>query len=116
MKGYEITKQIKEQRGPEHLFIKWWRKENDFVDYDLVDRFVNNFDVSHEISGFELLGIESMWQELERITAGRVAKMEKNGSEILTWEKKDGEKQECIFTPQSIITVFDVETKGNPID
>jgi hypothetical protein len=116
MKGYEIIKQIKEQRMPDHLFIKWWRKENDFLDYDLLDRFVNNYDDSHEISGFELLGIEPMWQELQRICGDRVAKTKKDGAELLAWERETGERQECMFTPQSLITVFDVETKGNPVD
>jgi hypothetical protein len=116
MKGQEIIKQVKEQSRPDHAFIKWWRKENDFLDYDLLARFLRNFKASEEISGFELLGIEPMWQELLRITAGRVTKSEKGGAEVISWEKKTGEKQECLFSPESIITIYDVETKGNPVD
>ena len=116
MKGTEILKQIKEQRSSGHCFIKWWRKENDFVDYDLLERFVADLNPSEEISGFELLGIEPMWQELQRIGGGRVTKVRKGSDETIVWEKASGKKKECPYTPDSIISIFDAETKGNPVD
>ena len=120
MKGYEITKQLKERKNPNHQFIKWWRKENDFLDYDLIDRYVNNFDDSEEIAGFDLIDSEQMWAELKHLCGDRIARVKKDGGEYISWRpasgRDAGKTQECQFSSQSLIAIFDRETRGNPVD
>ena len=117
MKGYEITRELKERRSGSDTFIKWWRKENDFLDYDLIDRYVSNFKDSEEISGFELLSFDDMWHEVKRICGDRITRTGSDGSEQISWQPPGGKQvQECPFTPQSLINIYDRETKGNPVD
>lgn len=85
MKGYEITKQLRNRRGAGDQFIKWWRKENDFLDYDLIDRYVANFSASEEIYDFDLLSLDEMWEEVERICSDRVTKISRDGNDYISW-------------------------------
>ncbi|SNB45304.1 hypothetical protein [Geobacter sp. DSM 9736] len=118
MKGYEITRELRERRTGNDQFIKWWRKENDFLDYDLIDRFTTNFRDSEEIYGFDLLDTEEMWNEVKKICGNRVTRITRDGSDYLSWQppRPGKQRQECLFTPQSLINIFDAETKGNPVD
>ena len=36
MRGREIVAALNERRTEQHCFVKWWRKEEDFLDYDLI--------------------------------------------------------------------------------
>ena len=38
MLGREIERMLKADTSGHYQFVKWWRKENDFLDYDLVDK------------------------------------------------------------------------------
>lgn len=120
MKGYEITRQLKERKQPNHQFIKWWRKENDFLDYDLIDRYVKNFDDSEEIYGFDLIDTEQMWREVKNLCHERISRIDKDGQQYISWRPASGSQagmtRECPFTPQSLIEIFDRETRGNPVD
>lgn len=120
MKGYEITRQLRDRKTSNHQFIKWWRKENDFLDFDLIDRYLKNFNDGEEISGFDLIGIEEMWGEVKRICGDRVARVTKDGADYISWRPASGRDagttQECPFTPQSLMAIFDRETRGNPVD
>ena len=120
MKGYEIMKEIRTRRGSNDIFIKWWRRENDFLDFDTIDRFVTNFKDSEVIYDFALLGIDQMWGEVKRICGDRISKVDKADGAVLVWEpaqgSKAGQKLECPFTPESLVKIMDTETKGNPVD
>ncbi len=120
MKGFDIARQVKEQRSGSHCFIKWWRKEEDFLDFDLIDNFINDFKGSEEIEGFELIGMDQMWQETKRVCGERVTKVTKDGNDVIQWVpsegKEAGKKLECPYTPEALLTIFDRETRGNPVD
>jgi hypothetical protein len=116
MTGKETLTQIKEQRTSDHQFIKWWRKEQDWLDFDLVDTFIEHLDPAEEIGGFDLLTIEEMWENLEKVVTGRVERDRKRGEDVIVWRKKSGEEQVCPFTAASVMTIFDVETHGDYID
>jgi hypothetical protein len=120
MNEAEILQQIKRQRTDKHHFVKWWRIEDDFLDYDLIERFIANASET-EMAGFELLTMDDMWSEIKRIAGERVTfKHDPSGgvgSVEWVYEGKSGvKKQTCLYTPETLMTIFDVETKGNPVD
>jgi len=117
MTGVEILREMRDARGGNRCFIKWWRKENDFVDYELVDTFLTNLMPDHEFSGFELLTKEQMWEELHRREPKRITLGSQRGEKVIRWQHvaADGTVQEDVlpFDSQSIMTVFDGETHGD---
>jgi len=116
MRGEDILKQIRERKSDSHQFIKWWRKEEDWLDFDRIDAFVENFDLSEEIGGFDLLTMEEMWENLEKVTSSRVERTKKMGEDVIVWRRESGEEQVCPFNPESVMTIFDVETHGDFVD
>ena len=119
MKEVEILKMIKEQRHENHHFVKWWRIEDDFLDYELIETFIENATSNREMAGFELLTMDDMWSEIKRIPGVRVTLLHKLSGDSVEWvyPGKNGIKtQVCAFTPETLMTIFDVETKGNPVD
>ena len=119
MKGKEILKTLDERRTDNHCFVKWWRKENDFLDYDLVDRFINNTSSGVEIGGIDLLTMDDMWNEVKRVGGPRVKLVHDRSGDKIEWVvkgKKGTRTKVCKYTPQSLMTIFDIETGGNPVD
>lgn len=119
MKEHEIIKMIEERRNENHCFVKWWRKENDFLDYDLIDKFIDDAGSNMELGGIELLTMDDMWNELQRIAGTQVKLLRDSSGDKVEWvhRGKTGTKtQVCAYTPETLMTIFDVETKGNPVD
>lgn len=118
MRGREITSEVAKLRTDEHSFVKWWRKENDFLDYDLIDRFINNIDHAEEIEGLELLTLDEMWETVEHICGNRVKLERSTKGEQVEWthKGKNGTHHEvCIYSPETLMNIFDIETRGNPV-
>ena len=118
MRESEILKMIEERRNENHHFVKWWRKEDDFFDYDLIERFKENAGSNKELGGIDLLTMDDMWNELKRIAGARVKLMHDTSGQSVEWVHtgKAGTKtQVCTYTPETLMTIFDVETKGNPV-
>lgn len=117
MTGYEVLKEMRDAGKGERCFIKWWRKENDFVDYEMIDTFLANLKPDHEFAGFELLTVEQMWEELHRREPKRVTLGQRRGEKVIRWQHvaEDGTLREEIFPfeAKSIMTVFDGETRGD---
>lgn len=119
MRGREIIATLNERRSGEHRFVKWWRKESDFLDYDLVDRFVDNSGGIEEIGGIDLLTMEDMWNEVKRVGGTRVELLHDADGDKVKWTHsgKTGVRTNvCMYTPETLMEIFDVETKGNPVD
>ncbi|MBW4055661.1 MAG: hypothetical protein HIU83_09685 [Proteobacteria bacterium] len=119
MKESEMLKIIDERRNENHHFVKIWRKENDFVDFDLIERFKKNAGSNKDLGGIDLLTMDDMWNELKRIAGERVKLMRDNAGDKVEWvyEGKTGTRtQVCSYTPETLMAIFDVETKGNPVD
>ncbi len=115
MRESEVRKEISEQRLSNQVFIKWWRKEQDLLDFDLIDRFLEGTGENREIGGYELYTVDQMWNELKKVCGERVAKGTRNGQSVVTWMRK-GEERSCPFIPESLLEIFDVETRGNYVD
>ena len=116
MLGRDVVHEIKRVREPGQHFISWWRKEEDFLDFDLIDRFVENCGENEEVGGFELVGIDAMWERLQTVVPTRV-KLDTLGSQkFVLWKKENGETVECPFAPETLMDIFDAETKDSYID
>ena len=119
MRGQEIIKSINEQISPDHCFVKWWRKENDFLDYDLLDRFMQNAATDEEIGGLQLLTLNDMWNEVMRVGGTRVKFIHDTAGDKIEWVHKGKygvSTHVCAYTPETLLEIFDVETEGNPVD
>ena len=120
MTGGEILGRLETERQNQHKFIKWWRIENDFADFELIDTFVGGVDKNQVFAGYELLDMEQMWNLLKTRAPARVNREERNHADVIVWEHhtKKGEVKEeiCPFIPKSLMTIMEVETRGNVID
>ena len=119
MEQGELHDLIIRQRQPAHRFIKWWRREHDFLNFELLDQFLEGLDdqTVQMLEGFELLDTEEMWQELQHRAPEHVSREHRNSGDVILWDRETKEKSEvCPFNPDSIMTIFDVETRGNVID
>ena len=118
MRGREIYSTLDNLRTDKHCFVKWWRKENDFVDYDLIDRFRDNAVSSEEIEGLDLLTMDEMWDAVKRVAGSQVKLIHDPKGDLVEWvhKGKAGTRTEvCVYTPETVMHIFDVETRGNPI-
>ena len=119
MRGQDIIKTLNERRGEKYCFVKWWRKEEDFLDFDLIDRFVENTTGAEEFGGVDLLTMDDMWNEVRRISGSRVTLLHDKNGDRVEWVHKGKtgiRTNSCAFTPETLMQIYDVETKGNPVD
>jgi hypothetical protein len=119
VRGRDMLKTLNERRTANHRFVRWWRKEEDFLDYDLIDRFMANSSDSEEIGGIDLLTMDDMWKVVKKVGGNRVKLLHNTNGDQVEWvhEGKRGLTTDvCVFTPENLMTIFDVETHGNPVD
>lgn len=116
MSGDDILEQITMQKRDDHLFIKWWRKEEDWLDFDRIDTFIENLSPDEEIGGFDLLTMDEMWENLEKVASSRIEREKKRGEDVILWRNKAGEERVCPYNAESVMTIFDVETHGDFVD
>jgi hypothetical protein len=117
MTSYEVRKAIGDQKRSDHLFIKWWRKEEDFLDFDLLDRFMVNMRDDEQIDGFDLVDMDEMWGYVQQAAGDKVQRLTKNGVDLVVWSDKDKlVTKEVPFTAESLIDIFDAETDDNFVD
>jgi len=125
MEGYELLKKIRQERGahPDRIFIKWWRREEDWIDFDLVSRFLDTVDYGADIGGYELIDQEEMFQTIERRCNGRISKVQgENGAWVLLYtppanvELDEKILPEYPYTPESLLKILDIETECNYVD
>jgi len=120
MTGKELMKQLEELRESRHHFIKWWRKENDFVDIELLESFCDSVKAGEQFEGFELLDMEQLWEVVRRLCGERVTRSKQDDHEIIGWQRLDNKGAvrniSCTFAPEFLMQIFDVETRGNYIE
>lgn len=122
MTGAEVVERIMRERTADKQFIRWWRREEDWLDYDLVDRFIKNANPNEEIGGYSLVTMEEMWDQVMKLTGpDRLRREPREGSDVVVWkrqpEAKGGEREyTCLYSPESLINILDVETRGNLVD
>lgn len=123
MQGYELVRKIRNEREvhPNGIFIKWWRREEDWIDFDLVSRFLENLDSGSDIGGFELIDQEEMWRTIERRCEGRAVKVQRDGDWVVKWNPPKGAEiderlPEYPYSPETLLKILDVETNYNYVD
>lgn len=120
MQSYQIVSELEQGSKQGKEFIKWWRKENDFVDYELIDRYVKAIDTKHEIENFELLDKNEMWEILKQWNPTGLHHLHSSKGEKIEWQHKDKDGQmhvyTCPYTARAIMSIFDVETQGDTIE
>lgn len=120
MTGHEIIKEMWYGRSKDRCIVKWWRKENDFVDYELVDTFLANLNPDHDFAGFELITMGEMWQELHRLVPERVMLEKHHGETMIRWQhmiEGDGTMRDDLlpYNAPSLLAVFEGETHGDTL-
>lgn len=123
MQGHELLKRIQRDRNahPERVFIKWWRKEEDFIDFDLVARFMETLNYGSEIGGYELIDQDEMWRVIESRCGDRVSKVQRDGRWVVLWSPPKGAEVEERLpeypnTPETLLKIVDVESNYNYVD
>jgi hypothetical protein len=120
MNGSELLHSLEKQRGAQHHFMKWWREDKDVPTIELLDTFLDRAKVGDQFSGFKLLDMEEMWEIVRQRCAGRAERAVCNNKEVLVWERaaQTGGPQRVtsLFSPESLIKVFDLETEGDNND
>lgn len=113
MKGSEIISILRGRSDIQNSFIKWWRRENDFADFELAEEFVNSNVDELEFAGYEVLSIDQMWDLLQQQAADHVDLSQKGGEKLLVWRRSDGETVTRPYTAKTLMEVFDAETRGD---
>jgi len=119
MRGRDIITALDQRRTDQHCFVKWWRKEEDFLDFDLIDRFMANVSGTEEIGGIDLLTMDEMWDQVRRVSGTRVKLIHNPSGDTVEWVHKSQKglsTHVCSYTPEALLQIFDSETKGNPVD
>ena len=113
MTGSDIVQQIQAQRRAEHCIVKWWQQENDTVDFELIDRFIQQVKPTDRIDGFQLLDLEKMWEILIDFYPDNLKREMKGDGEVIewVWSDKDGTPKMTVypFTPQGVMTIINDE-------
>ena len=119
MTGNELKRRLMDTDLEGRCFIKWWRKENDFADYELVDHFMENLAPEHEFESFQLMTMDEMWNELHNLEPKRIWMDKQHGEKVLHWQHlgSDGQLREDIyrFSPKVLMALFDKETHGDTL-
>lgn len=116
MTGGEILKKIQAEKTANQCIIKTWRKEEDFIDFDLLERFEGVVKKDAEFEGFELIDMEQMWDHVHNLAGARLTRREKDGGEVAVWKRAGGKEHILPYTPKTLLEILDMETKGNYVD
>jgi hypothetical protein len=124
MQGYELVKRVQKERTkhPNNIFIKWWRKEEDWIDFDLVSRFVETLNYGDDFGGFALIDEAEMWRTLEQRCGSRLSKVQREGKWVLLYKPPKGAEieeklpPEFPCNPDSMLKILDIETGGDYVD
>ncbi len=120
MRGSEILRAIDSRPLTGQEFIRWWRRENDFADYELIDDFRERVDGTQEFEGFELLDLEGMWKELVRLSPDPLSRQKRTkGGDVIIWKHRDADgrmtEETCPFNAETVMKIFDAETRGDTL-
>ena len=115
---YGVASWAGRERGGENPWTDedFYALGEDWLDFDLLETFVETVDPDEEIGGFDLLTMEEMWEQVQKVCASRVEKTKKRGEDVVVWQKGEGEELVCPFTPEALLHIFDTETHGDFVD
>jgi hypothetical protein len=109
----EVVDQIGRQRKREQYFIKAKESGNDFVDIDLIERFIARPLTGSAFESFELLDMEQIWRTLIELDPDKLARVKRADGEVIewTWTDSHGIEKKTVypFTPEGIMKIIDDE-------
>ncbi len=113
MRSNKITSELEQGKKQGKEFIRWWRKEDEFVDFELIDCYLER-DKPSEIENFELLATDEIWQVLKTWKASGLTRIKSSQGETIEWQQagKDGEQHTytCPYNTHNLMSIFDTET------
>ena len=119
MNGYELKQSLMSNDAEGRYFIKWWRKENDFADYELIDQFLQHLKPESEFENYQLLSMDDMWKELRRHASARIWMEKHKGESEVHWQHLGGDgssrEDHYRYTPKVLMALFDRETHGDTL-
>ena len=119
MRSNQLKTELMQGKHHGKEFIKWWRKENDFADFELIDRYIDTLGSRHVGANFELLDKDQMWEILEHWKPAGLKRGNSNKGAKIEWQHlgKDGQKHTytCPYSARNIMSIFDTETRGDTI-
>jgi hypothetical protein len=119
MKTSQVLRDLEQGKEQGKEFIKWWRKENDFADFELIDHYLETLSTRRDVENFELLDKEEMWKILKRWIPNGLRRSKSTQADRIEWQhlSKDGQihTYTCPYNAHSIMSIFDAETKGDTL-
>lgn len=119
MNNREIINALEQAQEQGKEFIRWYRKENDFVDFELIERFITT-EQTLEFEGYELLTKEEMWDVLKRWQPEGLNHIELTAGETIAWQYQDENGREhvyeCPYNAHNMMVIFDKLSKGDTIE
>lgn len=120
MRSNLVMHELEQGKKQGKEFIKWWRKENAFADYELIDRYMKTIETRHEIENFDLLDKDEMWEILKHWKPTGLRHSKSTKGENIEWQQlgKDGQQHTytCPYNARTIMSIFDAETQGDTIE
>ena len=118
MRSNKIISELEQGKKQGKEFIRWWRRENDFVDFELIDRYLER-EEHLDIENFELLDMDEMWEVLKTWKAYGLSPIKFSQGEKIEWQHagKDGEQHTytCPYNAHNLMSIFDTETQGDTL-
>lgn len=116
MKGEEIARKIAEGKKNGAQFISWWRREQDWLEFELIDNFLRDVKPDEEIEGYSLVGMDGALEHVRNLAGDRVKIREGDTGTYIFWRRPNGRELTCPLTADSVIRIIDVESRGNFVD
>lgn len=98
MNQAELKERIATSRRPGHCIIKWWESDRSLVDYDLIDRFLEQSCSTNKVAGFELYDLAGIWQVLVELDPDPLSREKVEGREVIQWRWLDRNGKEHLAT------------------
>lgn len=107
----KIRQLIEQQQDNDKVFIKWWEADNDNAQIESLDYFLRSLLGSSNVTKFELLDLEQMWQELLQNSHDRLERVWRNKVEIIDWyfRAADGSEKmrSCCFRAEGLLATYE---------
>ncbi len=109
----EAIERIRSERRAGHCCVKLWQDNHRIVDFELIDKYVDDSEADDTIEGFELLDLEQMWEALTALDPDNLNRVGTVGGEVIEWwwtDRNGAEKKNSYpFSPEGILTIMNDE-------
>lgn len=111
MHSSELRHSIEQQCGDEHVFIRWQDVHSGETRVELIEYFLRVLVEREELSTFELLDMEQLWQGLVTLYPDALTRVWRKKVEVIDWQftAADGRVllRSCCFRPEGLLAVYE---------